>query len=152
MIVYRITNSHYKDDISGTGAKLRGARWNMPGTSMLYTAENISLSTLELLVHIGLSDIQNHYELLTIFIPDDITIKEINADKLKSRWYEDEDYTSFMGTEFIKNNNNLVLKVPSAIIDEEHNFLVNPEHQDFKKIKIKKSKPFTFDERLYRFK
>lgn len=152
MIVYRITNSKYKDDISGTGAKLKGARWNMPGTSMLYTAENISLSALELLVHIGLDDIKNFYHLLAIFIPDETVIKEIHADKLKTRWYEDEDYTSFMGTEFVRNNNNLVLKVPSAIIDEEHNFLVNPGHQDFKKIKIKKSKPFTFDERLYRFK
>lgn len=151
MIVYRLTNSHYKDDISGTGAKLKGARWNMAGTGMLYTAENISLSTLELLVHIGLNDIKNLYHLLTIFIPDDTAIQEINADKLKPHWYEDEDYTSFIGSEFIKNNNNLILKVPSAIIDEEHNFLINPNHQDFKKIKIKKSKPFIFDERLYRF-
>lgn len=152
MIVYRITNSRYKDDISGSGAKLRGARWNMPGTGMLYTAENISLSALELLVHIGLNDIRNFYHLLTIFIPDDIAIKEIHADKLKPRWFEDEDYTSFMGTEFIRNNSDLVLKVPSAIIDEEHNFLVNPGHPGFKKIKITKSKPFIFDERLYRFK
>lgn len=152
MIVYRITNSHYKDDISGTGAKFRGARWNMPGSSMLYTAENISLSALELLVHIGLNDIKNFYHLLTIFIPDDATVREINADKLKAGWYEDEDYTAFMGTEFINNNINLVLKVPSAIINEEHNFLINPQHKDFKKIKIKKSKPFIFDERLYIFR
>jgi RES domain-containing protein len=152
MIVYRITNSRYKDDISGAGAKLRGARWNMPGTGMLYTAENISLSALEILVHIGLSDIRNLYHQLAIFIPDDTIIKEINTHKLKPGWYEDEEYTSFMGTEFIKTNNSLVLKVPSAIIAEEHNFLVNPNHPDFKKIKIKKSKPFTFDERLYRFK
>ena len=152
MIVYRITNSRYKDDISGAGAKLRGARWNMPGTGMLYTAENISLSALEILVHIGLSDIRNLYHQLAIFIPDDTIIKEINTHKLKPGWFEDEEYTSFMGTEFIKTNNSLVLKVPSAIIAEEHNFLVNPNHPDFKKIKIKKSKPFTFDERLYRFK
>jgi RES domain-containing protein len=152
MIVYRITNSRYKDDISGAGAKLRGARWNMPGTGMLYTAENISLSALEILVHIGLSDIRNLYHQLAIFIPDDTIIKEINPHKLKPGWYEDEEYTSFMGTEFIKTNNSLVLKVPSAIIAEEHNFLVNPNHPDFKKIKIKKSKPFIFDERLYRFK
>ena len=57
-----------------------------------------------------------------------------------------------MGTEFLKNNANLVLKVPSAIIDEEHNLLINPYHVDFKKIKIKKSDEFIFDERLYTFK
>ena len=152
MIVYRITNSQYKDDISGGGARVKGARWNLRGSSMLYTAENISLSTLELLVHIGFNDIQNFYHLLTIFIPDDAAIKVINADKLKTNWQEDEDYTAFMGTDFIHNNQNLVLKVPSAIITEEHNYLVNPDHADFKKVKIKRSKQFIFDKRLYIFK
>jgi len=102
MTVYRITNSHYKDDISGNGAKIRGARWNMRGTGMLYTAENISLSTLELLVHIGFSDIQDFYHLLAISIPDDAPLKEIRADKLKANWQEDEDYTAFMGTSFLR--------------------------------------------------
>ncbi|MEP7254814.1 MAG: RES family NAD+ phosphorylase [Ferruginibacter sp.] len=152
MIVYRITSSQYKDDISGSGAKVRGARWNLPGSCMLYTAENISLSTLELLVHIGFNDIQNFYHLLTIFVPDDAIMKEVNVDKLKTNWQEDEDYTAFMGTDFINNNQSLVLKVPSAIITEEHNYLVNPGHHDFKKIKIKRSKQFIFDKRLYIFK
>ncbi len=152
MIVYRITNSLFKDDISGTGAKIKGARWNMPGSSMLYAAQSISLSVLELLVHIGLQDIQNFYHLLAISIPDDTPVTEINLNKLKKNWLEDEDYTAFMGTEFLKTNESLVLKVPSAIINEEYNFLVNPYHPDFKKIKIKKSKPFIFDQRLYTFK
>lgn len=152
MIVYRITNSLFKDDITGAGAKIKGARWNMPGSSMLYTAQHISLSILELLVHIGLQDIQSFYHLLAIAIPDDAPASEINIDKLKTNWLEDEDYTAFMGTEFLKNNINLVLKVPSAIIAEEHNFLINPYHADFKKIKIKKSKEFIFDQRLYTFK
>ena len=152
MIVYRITNSQFKDDISGNGAKIKGARWNLQGSSMLYTAENISLCILELLVHIGLQDIQNFYHLLAISIPDGVSVSEISIGKLKTNWLEDEDYTAFMGTEFLKNNENLVLKVPSAIIEEEHNLLINPYHTDFKKIKIKKSKEFIFDQRLYTFK
>jgi len=152
MIVYRITNSLYRDDISGSGAKIKGARWNMPGSSMLYTAENISLSVLELLVHIEFNDIQNFYHLLSISIPDDAPTKQINTDKIKTDCQEDEDYTAFMGTEFLKGNANLILKVPSAIITEEHNYLINPGHPDFKKIRIKKSKPFIFDKRLYIFK
>jgi RES domain-containing protein len=152
MIAYRITNSLFKDDISGNGAKIRGARWNLQGSSMLYTAENISLCILELLVHIGLQDIQNFYHLLAIAIPDGSTVTEISIGKLKANWLEDEDYTAFMGTEFLKNNTSLVLKVPSAIIDEEHNLLINPYHADFRKVKIKKSKEFIFDQRLYTFK
>ena len=152
MIVYRITNSLYKDDISGSGAKIKGSRWNMPGSSMLYTAQTISLGVLELLVHIGLQDIQNFYHLLALAIPADAPVSEINIVKLKKDWQEDEDYTAFMGTEFLRTNTNLILKVPSAIITEEHNFLINPYHTDFKKIKIKKSKQFIFDKRLYIFK
>ena len=152
MIVYRITNSRHKDDISGVGAKLKGARWNLPGSSMLYTAENISLSTLELLVHIGFNDIRNFYHLLTITMPDNAPLKEIDTDKLKTNWQEDEGYTAYIGTEFINNNQTLILKVPSAIITEEHNFLVNPNHADFKKVRITRSKPFVFDKRLYIFK
>lgn len=152
MIVYRITNSHFKDDISGSGAKIKGSRWNITGTSMLYTAENISLSTLELLVHIGFNDIQNFYHLLAISLPDNAALKEIHANKLKTNWQEDEDYTAFMGTEFLRTNTSLILKVPSAIVPEEHNYLINPGHPDFKKVKIKKSRQFIFDKRLYIFK
>ena len=152
MIVYRITNSLYKDDISGSGAKLRGARWNQPGSSMLYTAENISLSTLELLVHIGFEDIRHEYHLLNIFIPDNAVIKELDIQKLKPNWQEDEEYSSFIGTEFLRSNQSLLLKVPSAVIDEEHNYLLNPDHADFKKVKIRRAKPFTFDKRLYIFR
>lgn len=152
MIVYRIVNSHYKNDISGIGAKLKGARWNKQGSSLLYTAEHISLCALELLVHIGFNDIQKLYHILSIYVPDDVSIKKISINKLKPNWIEDEDYTAFIGTEFINNNINLVLQVPSAIISEEHNYLINPNHRDFKKVKIKTSKPFIFDERLYTFK
>lgn len=152
MIVYRITHSQYKDDISGSGAKIKGARWNMAGTGMLYTAESISLSTLELLVHIGFGNIQDFYHLLSISIPDDAALKEIRMDKLKPNWQEDEDYTAFMGTSFLKENTGLILKVPSAIIPEEFNYLVNPGHPDFRKVKIKKTRPFIFDKRLYIFK
>ncbi|MBS1754214.1 MAG: RES family NAD+ phosphorylase [Ferruginibacter sp.] len=152
MIVYRIVNSHYKNDISGIGAKLKGARWNKQGSSLLYTAEHISLCALELLVHIGFNDIQKLYHILSIYVPDDVSIKKISINKLKPNWIEDKDYTAFIGTEFINNNINLVLQVPSAIISEEHNYLINPNHRDFKKVKIKTSKPFIFDERLYTFK
>ncbi|HQW85015.1 MAG TPA: RES family NAD+ phosphorylase [Ferruginibacter sp.] len=152
MIVYRITNSHFKDDISGNGAKIKGARWNKPGSSMLYTSEHISLCTLELLVHIGFIDIQKLYHLISIYVPDDAQLRKISEDKLKANWLEDEDYTAFIGTEFINNNVNLILEVPSANIPEEHNYLINPTHKDFKKVKIKSSKSFIFDERLYSFK
>lgn len=149
MIVYRISNSRYSDDISGTGAKLHGARWNSVAVPMLYTAEHISLAVLEMLVNTHFNDYSIALDLVYIQLPDAIPITEIKLVKLKDNWQEDVAYTRYIGDEFIKQNNAPLLKVPSAIIKEEHNFLVNPLHTDFKKIKIQKSISFWPDKRLF---
>ena len=151
MIVYRITNSLYKDDISGEGAKIKGARWNSRGASMLYTSEHISLCSLEMLVHIGLNNIRNNFYLLHIFVPDEEPVAEIKLNKLKTNWQEDEAYTSFIGDQFINANQSLLLKVPSAVIHEEFNLLLNPLYPSFKKIKTVKSRECIFDKRLGSF-
>ena len=149
MIVYRISNPLYSNDISGTGAKLHGARWNSVGITMLYTAENISLAVLEMLVNTHFNDYSIALDLVHIQFPDSIATTEIKLAKLKENWQQDVAYTRFIGDEFIKQNNTPLLKVPSAIIKEEHNFLANPLHIDFKKIKIQKSLSFWPDKRLF---
>src|SRR6187431_27969 len=148
MIVYRISNSLYSSDLSGTGAKLNGARWNSKGIPMLYTTEYISLALLEMLVHTQFTDYAIGLDLVYIQFPDNADIKEITLPKLKANWIEDDDYTKFMGDEFIKSKLHLILKVPSAVVQEEHNFIINPVHADFKKIKISKTKSFRPDKRL----
>lgn len=151
MTVYRITNSIYKDDISGTGAKTYGGRWNQPGFAGLYTSGHISLCVLEMLVNITLPESQLRYHLLQVDIPDAAEPVAVSLKKLKKDWETDADYTRFIGTEFLKNKQSLVLKVPSAVIPEEYNYLVNPLHPDFKKVTIAKSFPFKFDKRLFTF-
>ncbi len=152
MIVYRISKGRYKNDISGMGAKIYGSRWNNIGVAMLYTAEHISLAVLETLVHLHDVEIPTDYWLIKIQLPDDGKTSTIEPGKLKKRWQDDEGYTQFIGSEFIKNNESLILKVPSAIITEEHNFLINPLHKNFTKAKILDTKEFTFDHRLLSFK
>jgi RES domain-containing protein len=151
MIVYRITNSLYKDDLSGQGAKIYGGRWNIAGFPALYTSEHISLCVLEMLVNISLPESQINYHLLQINIPDSIEPALISRKKLKQNWEEEETYTSFMGTEFLKNKQSLVLKIPSAVISDENNYLLNPLHSDFRKISISKCQPFKFDNRLFTY-
>ncbi|GAB2822392.1 RES family NAD+ phosphorylase [Ferruginibacter profundus] len=151
MIVYRISKARYKNDISGMGAKLYGSRWNTVGIAMLYTAENISLAVLETLVHLQEFEIPTDYWLLKIQIPDDGKMTSIENSKLKKQWQNDAGYTQFIGSEFIKNNQSLILKVPSAVITDEHNYLVNPLHRNFAKAKIIDSKAFNFDNRLLSF-
>jgi RES domain-containing protein len=149
MIVHRICSSLYNDDLSGNGAKLFGGRWNSIGIPMLYVSEHISLAVLEMLVNNHFKDFSVELSLLRISIPDVIDVKEIKLNKLKAKWNEDASYSKFIGNEFIKSKTNLVLKVPSAVVMDEHNFLINPLHTDFKKIKITEVKEFSTDKRLF---
>ncbi len=149
MTIYRLANEQYKDDISGTGAKLFGGRWNTAGLPVLYTTENISLAVLEILVRTDISLIPLHYYLIKIELPDMASITILNKNKLKKGWKNDPGYTQWIGNEFLKSNKALVLKIPSVIVDQEHNFIINTEHIEFKKIKITSSNKFSFDKRLY---
>ena len=149
MTVYRISLDLYKDDLSGAGAKLFGGRWNNVGIPALYTTENISLAVLELLVRVDKNDIPLNHYLLQIDIPDSEAPVVIPKSKLKDGWKDDIHLTQWMGSEFMKTGGSLALKVPSAVVDEEHNFIINPTHPHFKKIKLISAKKFAFDNRLF---
>ena len=149
MIVYRLAISAYKNDLSGNGAKLYGGRWNPAGIAVLYCTENISLAVLEILIRTGKDTIPRNYFLMKLNIPNTLKIISLNKSHFNADWKEDTTYTQWLGSEFIKNSQAAVLKIPSAIVDEEHNFICNPAHNDFQKIKITASKKFEFDKRLY---
>ena len=149
MIVYRISNPLYSKDISGTGAKLLGGRWNSKGIPVLYVSEHISLAVLEMLVNTKFQDYAISLDLIVIQIPDTAQLTEINIIKIKKGWIEDFGYTNYIGDEFIKDKQSLLLKVPSAVITEEHNYLINPLHADFKKIKVLEIRSFKTDKRLF---
>ena len=147
MIVYRISNEKYKDDISGNGAAINGSRWNSKNIKVLYTAEHISLSILESLVHLREIDLPDKIFLLTIDIPD-IDFLEIKNSKLIANWQTHISYTQWMGDQFITENKSLILKIPSAVVPREHNFLINPLNKDYKKLKIISSELLDLDKRL----
>lgn len=150
MILYRLTNGEYIHDLSGTGAKLYGGRWNSAGLPALYTTEHISLAVLEILVHIKSYRSPLNYHLVTLELPGEKQlVSSIDQGKLKKNWKEDIEYGRFMGDEFLNAHQSLVLKVPSAIIEQEFNYMINPTHPDAGKIKITASQNFTFDKRLY---
>jgi RES domain-containing protein len=148
MIVYRISNELYKEDISGNGAAINGSRWNSIGVRLLYTSAYISLAILESLVHLQLFDIPDNQYLLQIELPDN-DFPEIKQSKIKENWQQHLGYTQWMGDQFISENQSLILKVPSAIVPQEHNFLINPQHAEFKKVKIIKTELLALDKRLF---
>ena len=148
MIVYRIANEEFKTDISGEGSAIYGGRWNSIGMKLLYTSEFISLTILESLVHFRSDLIPPSQFLLYIDIPEKDII-EISTDKLNSGWVTEPDYTQWIGDQFINSNQAMILKVPSVIVPQESNLLINPLHKDFKKVKLISTELLQLDKRLH---
>ncbi|MBK7763134.1 MAG: RES family NAD+ phosphorylase [Bacteroidetes bacterium] len=148
MIIYRLANTKFKDDLHGEGAKLFGGRWNSPGEAMLYATEHISLAVLEILVNKRTSDLHKaSFSLLELSIPDK-EIQTLLAKDLKKNWVEDIEYTQYIGDHFLQDEKVWILKVPSAVIEEEHNFIINPNHKGYKKLSILHEKVYSIDHRL----
>ena len=145
MIVYRCSLTRWAKDLSGLGSFLFGGRWNNPGTYMIYSAENNVLAALEVALRIPLEDITKDYVMIPIEIPDNTTIAEPS---LRKNWYIDMEATRSIGEEFISQGQNLLMKVPSALISDSYNYLINPRHEDIRKTKALEAKPILFDSRL----
>lgn len=150
MTVYRFCSHKYRDDLSGNGARLYGGRWNNKGFAALYTSSNISLSLLEILVNaLDISALQS-LSLMRIEIPEQLEQSVYKIEKLKNGWHLDFDYTKWIGSEFLQKREHLYLQCPSAVVFEEQNFMLNPLHKDFNKIKLLPSNDFVFDKRLFK--
>lgn len=150
MIVYRLSRTKYSHDLSGKGAEISGGRWNSKGVALLYTGQNIALCMAEVAVHIPLGIIPVDYELITLEIPDD-KITELKKHQLPDDWnaWPLPYTTQNLGDDFVKRGKSLVLKVLSAVVQGEFNYLINPIHPNIKKVKIKKTESFSFDHRLF---
>ena len=149
MTLYRFANKLFGSSLDGEGAKLKGGRWNSKGVPVVYTSTTISLSLLELLIHCASYDEIKSTILVRIQIPDSLNPPP-SVLKLKSGWQTDTGYSQFIGTEFLISRSSLLLRVPSAIIPDESNMLINPLHPDMKKVKITSAAPFHFDSRLFK--
>jgi len=148
MILYRLVRSVYADDLSGNGARLYGGRWNSEGKAMVYLASSRSLAVLEALAHLSPTNMPDDYCMITIEAPD--SIDELNINALPKNWneYPEQNILKQVGNRFLQQNNQLLLKVPSALVNEEFNYLMNPLHKLAPSVKIVTKKPFSFDERL----
>lgn len=152
MNVFRIAKTAYINDLTGTGAKSYGGRWNRKGTAMIYTAESRSLASVEYLVHMPMAITPNDLSIACIEIPDGITSLQFEASRLPKNWreYPAPDSLATMGNGWAKEGKSLLLRVPSAVIEDEFNILINPLHSDFKAVKITEVKKYFFDDRLMR--
>jgi RES domain-containing protein len=156
MIVYRLSAGKFKNDLSGKGAELAGGRWNSKGVAMLYTSASVALCLCELAVHIPFGIVPKDYHLLTIEFPDNSPPQPLPKEGalLPKDWRSvpHSQSTQDIGDKFIAEGKLLVLKVPSAIVPADFNFLFNPKHKDFSKVKIKSAELFEFDSRIFKGK
>lgn len=152
MIVYRLSKQSFIYDLSGRGAEINGGRWNSKGTALIYTAASRALAVLEVAVHTPLGIMPVNYAMAIINLKDADKIAEINLDDLPINWNTNplSRATQRIGDAFIKANQYLALRVPSATVAGDYNYLLNPAHPDFKTVKIKTVESFEFDSRLFR--
>ena len=146
--------------MDGQGAKTYGGRWNHPGTSMVYTSGSLSLAAHETFVHLGYDSIHLSYVFIQIQISDTYKdpsgkkdlpfVKTIEESGLPAGWKLEPppNSTKKIGTDWALGKETAVLKVPSILIPGEFNYLLNPDHDLFRVIKVLPPKPFKFDERM----
>ena len=149
-----IRKKRLSDAFTGEGARLGGGRWNHVGTPVIYVSETLSLAALELLVHFTRKDIKLSKSLVAIpvDIPDYLKTAEVSIKDLGPDWRMSppSNSTKNIGTEWTHNGTSSILRVPSVVIPDEYNFVLNPVHTEFKKLKIGKPRPFTLDERIWK--
>ena len=153
MRVYRIEREKYLDTtLQGIGASMcEGYRWNSLNTKLVYTAESRALATLEVSVHLDLNeDLPSDRFYVEIEIPDDIKILEVSVADLPEGWNSKPPIliTQTIGDDFVKYNEAAVLKVPSSIVPQEYNYLINPQHLDAKNFKVVSTTTMNFDSRM----
>jgi RES domain-containing protein len=152
MEVFMLTREKFTGSLSGKGAALKGARWNSASVEIIYTAANRSLAMAEVAVHFSVSTLPDDYMMMTLLIPDDIEIIEITTNVLPPGWnkFPHPPSTQAIGDKFVTENRFCILKIPSVVTKGDFNFLINPHHTGFSRIKIVNVEKFPFDKRIFK--
>lgn len=151
MRVFRLIRKKYGIELSGKGAAISGNRWNSKGTELIYTADSRALAMAEVAVHLSLSILPKDYVMVEINIPKSISVASVSVEKLPVNWNNFPHLvdTQLVGDEFFSERKACVLKVPSAVVPGDFNFLINPLHPEFSQIEIVGQEDFPFDSRLF---
>jgi RES domain-containing protein len=152
MHLYRFALTNYIEDLSGYGAKQYGGRWNSVGKAILYASCSPSLAMLEFVCNTsGIAQVKQT-SLLTLKFPDNIDYETITLNDLPDDWQQvpSPDSMRRIGDRWLNANKTLGLKVPSAVMPVEFNFLINPAHKDFSKLIVDSIVPMNVDSRIIR--
>jgi len=132
------------------GASIYGGRWNHKGTPVIYAAQSRALCALEVLANAG--ELASDYVVTPIEVPDDVAVTTRSIGTLPNAWDSGQptNASRAIGSDWINALTSAVLVVPSAIIPQEYNYVLNPRHPDFSRMRFLRAEPFRFDDRLGR--
>lgn len=154
MIVWRIgvdTADYLAEDLSGKGAQGSGGRWNRKGEPVVYASSTIALAVLETVVHMAASDLPLNRYLIEILIPDELQARAVRFDASAHVGWDAEPpgkVSLDFGSEWLNSAASAVAIVPSVIVEEENNVLINPRHPNAGRITAAKRRRFVYDRRI----
>lgn len=152
LTAWRLVRPKYgnrSEAFSGEGARLFGGRWNSPGMSAVYVSENLSLAALETLVHADRRRFERDYVVFKLAIPETLVL-ELRDKDLPEDWQARavSEGARRVGDAWLSARASVALSVPSVIVPEERNYLVNPAHPQFSELDLGDPQSFRFDARL----
>ncbi len=147
MFVWRVSNHATLD---GRGGLSASARWHTEGRPIVYLAESPAGALVEVLVHLELDPgrLPKFYRLLKAEAPDDLPLKAVGGTDLPRNWVGDQIATRTIGDEWLASNRTPLLRVPSAIVPETFNLLLNPEHPEARRVRVLWYEQYPWDTRL----
>ena len=151
MRIWRLSLARYADQaFAGRGGLLVAARWHPEGTSLVYTSGSLALAALEFFVNWNRRSAPEPLVAIPADVPD--SVSRIDHRRLPPDWrsHPVPSSTQKIGADWVKSGASAILIVPSVIVPQEKNYLLNPAHPDFKKIHIGKPETFSFDPRMWK--
>ena len=147
IISYRVVKEKYLDSaFDGEGARLYSGRWNSKGVSAVYTSDSLALCSLEIFVHLPSYTLLAGFVYITVVFDSDLVVQA----PLINGWDERpiSKISQAIGDQWVKEGRSSILRVPSVLMPDGHNYLININHPDFKKIKTGRPQPLSFDPRF----
>jgi RES domain-containing protein len=152
MFLYRVAVERFARDLSGAGAQRYGGRWNPKGVAALYAAESPAQALLEFLPHFPDTGAPPDLMLVTLEVPDNLSVRALTADQLPALWAArpPDKSTILMGMEWLRKHETVALRVPSVMLPygKAWNLVLNPEHADFVAVRLLEAISLPLDSRL----
>jgi RES domain-containing protein len=151
--VWRVADRAYTEPpfnpFDGEGARLHGGRWNNAGVPVVYAAGACSLALLEVLVHVPDLVVLQTYVVFRVEVPEALIV-DVEFEKLPANWNQPGLVSDLrrLGDEWANSRSSVALRVPSAIVPVEYNFVLNPRHPEFAQVEVGPREPLPVDPRL----